>query len=69
MYDPRLLKAHLAPKSPVFRYATRLSLAMMAGGVVATSLGGERHGNWVLLTIAVVMRASYGLTPSGATIV
>ena len=46
----------------MFRYATRLSLAMMAGGVVATSLGGERHGNWVLLTIAVVMRASYGLT-------
>ncbi len=62
IYHPRLLKAHLAPESPVFRYATRLSLAMMAGGVVATSLGGERHGNWVLLTIAVVMRASYGLT-------
>jgi len=62
MYHPRALKAHLAPESPVFRYATRLSLAMMAGGLVATALGGERHGNWVLLTIAVVMRASYGLT-------
>jgi len=62
MYHPRALKTHLAPESPVFRYATRLSLAMMAGGLVATALGGERHGNWVLLTIAVVMRASYGLT-------
>ena len=40
----------------------RLALAMMAGAVVAQSLGDERHGNWVLLTIAVVMRAGYGLT-------
>ena len=27
----------------------RLSLAMMAGAVVAASLGDDRHGNWVLL--------------------
>ena len=57
-----LLKPHLTPASPVFRYAARLSLAMMAGGVAATQLGGERHGNWVLLTIAVILRAGYGLT-------
>ncbi len=25
-------------------------------------LGGERHGNWVLLTIAVILRPTYGLT-------
>ena len=35
---------------------------MMAGALVAQSLGEDRHGNWVLLTIAVVMRAGYGLT-------
>ena len=35
---------------------------MMAGALVAQSLGDDRHGNWVLLTIAVVMRAGYGLT-------
>jgi uncharacterized membrane protein YccC len=46
----------------VFRYAVRLALAMMAGGVVAAELGGERHGNWVLLTISVILRAGYGLT-------
>jgi uncharacterized membrane protein YccC len=46
----------------VFRYAARLALAMMAGGAVAVELGGERHGNWVLLTIAVILRAGYGLT-------
>ena len=61
-YDLRVLQSHLTAASPVFRYATRLSLAMMAGAVVATALGGERHGNWVLLTIAVILRANYGLT-------
>jgi uncharacterized membrane protein YccC len=58
----KLLRPHLTPASPVFRYSARLALAMMAGGIVATELGGERHGNWVLLTIAVILRAGYGLT-------
>jgi uncharacterized membrane protein YccC len=61
-YGPSALAPHLKPDSPVLRFATRLSLAMMAGAVVAQSLGDERHGNWVLLTIAVVVRAGYGLT-------
>ena len=61
-FDLRALKTHLTAGSPVLRYATRLSLAMMTGGVVAHGLGYEGHGNWVLLTIAVVLRASYGLT-------
>ena len=61
-YDPRLLTAQLTPDSPVFRFAARLAAAMMAGAIVAVSLGGVAHGNWVLLTIAVIMRASYGWT-------
>ncbi len=61
-YDPRLLAAQLTPDSPVFRFAARLAGAMMAGAVVADSLGGVGHGNWVLLTISVIMRASYGWT-------
>jgi uncharacterized membrane protein YccC len=61
-YSPSALAQHLSPDSPVLRFAARLSLAMMAGAAVAQSLGDERHGNWVLLTIAVVMRAGYGLT-------
>ncbi len=56
------VKQHFRPASPVFRYAVRLALAMMAGAVVAQVLGDAGHGNWVLLTIAVVMRANYGLT-------
>src|SRR5580692_375555 len=61
-YGPSALAPHLKPDSPVLRFATRLSLAMMAGALVAQSLGDERHGNWVLLTIAVVIRAGYGMT-------
>jgi uncharacterized membrane protein YccC len=61
-YAPSALAPHLSLDSPVLRFSVRLALAMMAGAVVAQSLGDERHGNWVLLTIAVVMRAGYGLT-------
>ena len=61
-YGPRALAPHVSPDLPVLRFAARLALAMMAGAVVAQSLGDDRHGNWVLLTIAVVMRAGYGLT-------
>jgi uncharacterized membrane protein YccC len=58
----KLLTVHLTPNSPVFRFAARLALAMTAGAVVARSLSSAGHGNWILLTIAVILRASYGLT-------
>jgi uncharacterized membrane protein YccC len=58
----RNLTTHFRLDSPVFRFATRLSLAMMAGAVIAAALGDQQHGNWVLLTISVVLRANYGLT-------
>ena len=58
------LKQHFTIASPVFRYSVRLALAMMAGAVIAQFLGDSGHGNWVLLTIAVVMRSNYGLTKS-----
>jgi uncharacterized membrane protein YccC len=61
-FDPRQLRPHLSLGSPVLRYAVRLSLAMMTGSVVAAGLGVQGHGNWVLLTIAVILRPTYGLT-------
>ena len=61
-YALSALAPHFNLNSPVLRFAVRLALAMMAGALVAQSLGDERHGNWVLLTIAVVMRGGYGLT-------
>lgn len=61
-YSLAALIPHLTFASPVLRYSVRLALAMMAGAIVAQFLGDSRHGNWVLLTISVVMRANYGLT-------
>jgi uncharacterized membrane protein YccC len=61
-FDLKLLTVHLTPDSPVFRFAARLALAMTAGALVAQSLSSVAHGNWILLTIAVILRASYGLT-------
>ncbi|MGA2794117.1 MAG: FUSC family membrane protein [Roseiarcus sp.] len=61
-FDLKLLTVHLTPDSPVFRFAARLALAMTAGALVAQSLSSASHGNWILLTIVVIMRASYGLT-------
>jgi len=56
------LGAHFTLASPVLRYSLRLALAMMAGAIVAQFLGDSGHGNWVLLTISVIMRANYALT-------
>ena len=61
-YSLAVLKQHLTKSSPVLRFSARLALAMMAGSLIARFLGDSGHGNWVLLTIAVVMRANYGLT-------
>jgi len=62
VYSLLSLRNHLSLASPVFRFSLRLALAMMAGSIIALSLGDSGHGNWILLTIAVVMRAGYGLT-------
>ncbi len=56
------LGAHMTLTSPVMRYAIRLTLAMLAGYVVTVALPGYVHGGWVLLTVALIMRASYALT-------
>jgi uncharacterized membrane protein YccC len=61
-YDPRQLVVHLTPNSPVLRFAVRLALAMTAGALATSSLSSVAHGNWVLLTIAVILRPGYGLT-------
>jgi uncharacterized membrane protein YccC len=49
-------------RSPALRYGIRLSLAMMAGYALTLSFPAIVHGNWVLLTIALVMRANYSVT-------
>ena len=63
------LRVSLAPirralrlSSPVFRHAVRLSLALGCGYALTETVPALEHGNWILLTIAVIMRASYAAT-------
>lgn len=62
-YRLRLLVRHLRYRSPIFRYALRLSLAMLCAFVLSEVLSRYfAHGSWILLTVAVIMRASYSAT-------
>jgi uncharacterized membrane protein YccC len=49
-------------RAPALRYAIRLSLAMVAGLVLTLLFNRFDHANWVLLTIALIMRANYSVT-------
>lgn len=56
------LRRALRLSSPIFRHAVRLSLALGCGYALTRTIPGLEHGNWILLTIAVIMRASYAAT-------
>ncbi|MDE1902853.1 MAG: FUSC family protein [Alphaproteobacteria bacterium] len=56
------LRGHLTPTSPVMRYAIRLTLAMLAGYVLTVAMPRYVHGGWILLTIALIMRANFAVT-------
>src|SRR5262249_55581492 len=49
-------------RSPALRYAIRLSLAMSVGLALTLIFPRFAHANWVLLTIALIMRANYSVT-------
>jgi len=58
----KTLVAEINLKSPIFRHALRLGMALGAGYALIRFIPELRHGNWILLTIAVIMRASYSVT-------
>jgi uncharacterized membrane protein YccC len=49
-------------RSPALRYAIRLALAMTCGLGLTLLFHRFGHANWVLLTIALIMRANYSVT-------
>jgi len=62
-YRLRLIRRHLRLNSPIFRYALRLTAAMLCAFALATLLTKYfSHGSWILLTVAVIMRANYSAT-------
>ncbi|HKX65456.1 MAG TPA: FUSC family protein, partial [Rhizomicrobium sp.] len=48
--------------SPALRYAIRLSLAMTTGLTLTLIFPRFAQANWILLTIALIMRANYSVT-------
>ncbi len=56
------LRSHVRFASPVFRHALRLGLSLGTGYAVIVLVPGLSHGNWILLTTAVTLRASYSVT-------
>lgn len=62
-YRLALIRRHLRLGSPIFRYALRLTAAMLCAFALSTALTTYfSHGSWILLTVAVIMRASYSAT-------
>ena len=60
--SPKQLVRHLTLSSPVARHAVRLGAAMGAGYLLIALVPYLSHGNWILLTIAVILRAQYSVT-------
>jgi len=60
-YEWNTLSVNFSLKSPIFRHSIRLSLAMMLGFLFG-HLFAVQNPYWILLTLVVIMRPSYGLT-------
>lgn len=56
------LKRAMNGRSPVLRYAIRVAIALDIGYVVGLHLPWASHPQWILLTIAVVMRTNLAQT-------
>ncbi|SMG39650.1 Uncharacterized membrane protein YccC [Marivirga sericea] len=60
-YDPNILKENFSFKSPIFKHAARLTIAMVLGFSIGTYFSLQ-NTYWILLTIVVIMRPGYTLT-------
>lgn len=60
--SPKQLLRHFTLASPVARHALRLGAAMGAGYLLISLVPWLNHGTWILLTIAVILRAQYSVT-------
>ncbi len=65
--SPRPMFDHLRRRSPVFRYALRTTLAMGCGYLLSNILPYAAHSQWILLTLAVIMRPNFSLTKQRRT--
>jgi len=64
-YDPKLLLTNLSFRSNIFKHSMRLAVVLMFGYIVG-ALFDFQNPYWILLTIIVILRPSYGLTKTRA---
>ena len=62
-YDPKLLLSNFSFRSTIFKHSLRLSVTVMIGYALGNFFDFQ-NPYWILLTIIVIMRPSYGLTKS-----
>ena len=64
-YSITILLQHLTIESPIFRHSLRLTIAVVFGFIFGTLIG-IKNPYWIMLTLVVLMRPSYGLTKERA---
>ena len=60
-YDPKILLENLSLNSAIFKHSLRLAVVVMAGYAIGEYFALQ-NAYWILLTIIVIMRPTYGLT-------
>ncbi|WP_245940303.1 FUSC family protein [Winogradskyella pacifica] len=60
-YDPKLILTNLSFRSTIFRHSLRLAVAVMLGYGIGLFFDFQ-NPYWIILTVIVIMRPSYGLT-------
>ncbi|HEV7813752.1 MAG TPA: FUSC family membrane protein [Janthinobacterium sp.] len=61
-YDIRLLLSNLNFEAPIFRFALRLSMAIMTGLLIGPHLPYAAHSYWIVLTIVIILKPAYSAT-------
>ena len=60
-YNPRLILTNLSFKSTIFKHSLRLAITVMLGYGIGLYFDLQ-NPYWIILTIIIIMRPSYGLT-------
>jgi len=58
----KAIKRHFSLNSPIFRFSLRLSALCLVALLLITWLSDEHYSYWLLLTMVIVSRPSYGQT-------
>ncbi|NRD21671.1 FUSC family protein [Winogradskyella litoriviva] len=60
-YNPKIILRNFSFRSTIFKHSLRLSVAVMLGYAIGL-LFDFQNPYWIILTIIIIMRPSYGLT-------